>query len=1187
MAASDGRFILKIGKGTLTSGAGSVNPSTPIPLLKAFSNSAPFSGLQCATGTAYSPAAGDKRKLYISFNDGTQTVVMTQGLDIESSPFAMVADTLQGKAPVDFVQVNSTTAAVTQANLESIFSTFANVAQLQNLIAGTSILYAKSSPSNGTRLPVYTGAPTTPLQGSIWYDSAAGKMSYYDGTSVQNLGTSGGSVSAVTAGSGLSGGTITSSGTISMPAVGTAGTYAKVTTDAQGRVSAGSALLATDIPNIDATKITTGVFSAAQIPAGTDTSKLPLAGGTMTGSINMGGQDVTSTGYVTMNPGKYFGLGTYTDTAESSLVSATLTPGGATYKGVTWFNTTTNAIKYWDGASVVALASGPSLLNTANIFVGNASNVATSVSMSGDATIAASGALTLKNTGTAGTYTKVTTDAQGRVTAGTNISASDVSTALAYMPLNKAGDTLSGALAMGGNNITGVGNIWMNSGKTFLLGSYDNTTEGTLTTGLTNTAADIGKTWYNTASNQIKYWNGTAATALGVSGSGLTNLNGLTVSTQSFSDGTAGTAPTFVSSGSTHTLNIPFASTASVSAGLLSNTDYVQMIRKDGTTAFTADQSIGAHKLTNLSDPVAAQDAASKNYSDAHTAGKNVATSVATTLTGAAGNGFVLTWDQTGNQWTAAPSSGGSVTAVNLTLPSIFNVSGGPITSAGTLVGSLATQPANSIFAGPSSGGAVAPTFRSLASTDLPTIPVAKGGIGSTSLTPNGILMADGTGSAVSSPVCGAGQGYVSNGTSFSCTSLPSGAVTFMNGGNSFAANSTIGNNDNFSLGFKTSGATQMTINNAGNVGIGTTSPALKLDIAGDVNVSGMYFMQGAPLLIQNNTNSNLSIGNAAANMNSASGLNNVALGSNALNALTSGGGNTALGAYALRYATSSGSNTGVGVSALGSTTTGSTNTAVGQNALVSNTIGNANVAVGQAALNNNVGNNNVAIGTSGLAAVTTGSNNTAIGFQVGNSLTTGSNNILIGSGINATAPNINNTLNIGNLIYGDMTGGNVGIGTSAPTVPLQVMGPGLTTPVAMIQNSGTSSSNFALEVDSTSNNQAAASLAVVNTNGGTVLKVGASGTPLRQIWKFTTGTANTCSATTVSAGTAFSCSYTLASLPTNTTTAFFNCNVAGTLTASGTGVWSAGTLYVNAIVAAGGTVSTTLANFTCMGNAF
>jgi hypothetical protein len=51
---------------------------------------------------------------------------------------------------------------------------------------------------------------------------------------------SGGTVTSVSAGTGLSGGTITTTGTISMPNTGTAGTYSGVTTDAQGRVTAGT-----------------------------------------------------------------------------------------------------------------------------------------------------------------------------------------------------------------------------------------------------------------------------------------------------------------------------------------------------------------------------------------------------------------------------------------------------------------------------------------------------------------------------------------------------------------------------------------------------------------------------------------------------------------------------------------------------------------------------------------------------------------------------------------------------------------------------------------------------------------------------------------------------------------------------------------------------------------------------------
>lgn len=69
---------------------------------------------------------------------------------------------------------------------------------------------------------------------------------------------------------------------------------------------------------------------------------------------------------------------------------------------------------------------------------------------------------------------------------------------------------------------------------------------------------------------------------------------------------------------------------------------------------------------------------------------------------------------------TASGSSGGGITSVALTVPAEFSVSGSPVTSSGTLAVTKATQSANVVWAGPTSGSAAAPAFRALVAADIP-----------------------------------------------------------------------------------------------------------------------------------------------------------------------------------------------------------------------------------------------------------------------------------------------------------------------------------------------------------------------------------------------------------------------------------------------------------------------------------
>jgi hypothetical protein len=74
----------------------------------------------------------------------------------------------------------------------------------------------------------------------------------------------------------------------------------------------------------------------------------------------------------------------------------------------------------------------------------------------------------------------------------------------------------------------------------------------------------------------------------------------------------------------------------------------------------------------------------------------------------------------TGNAYTFS-GSGTGIGSIAWTLPSFLTASPTTISASGTQTLGLATQAANLVFAGPSSGSAVAPTFRALVVSDIPS----------------------------------------------------------------------------------------------------------------------------------------------------------------------------------------------------------------------------------------------------------------------------------------------------------------------------------------------------------------------------------------------------------------------------------------------------------------------------------
>ncbi|OQA82239.1 MAG: hypothetical protein BWY29_00945 [Microgenomates group bacterium ADurb.Bin238] len=310
------------------------------------------------------------------------------------------------------------------------------------------------------------------------------------------------------------------------------------------------------------------------------------------------------------------------------------------------------------------------------------------------------------------------------------------------------------------------------------------------------------------------------------------------------------------------------------------------------------------------------------------------------------------------------------------------------------------------------------------------------------------------------------------------------GTVT-TNGGNTFVGV----NAGNFTMG---STAT-LTYHSSYNTAIGTN--ALSSNTTGHANLANGY-----QTLRYNTTGSNNTAIGTNALYTNTTGYSNTANGASTLFSNTTGSYNTANGHAALYTNTTGFYNTADGSYALYANTTGYNNTANGYQTLRYNTTGYNNIANGVNALYNvkptskaitafadygttapgTVKATSAGHGLSGTVANirisgttnynglytitvidvdnfyftdtwvandatgwwgkdTEGRNNIGIGYGAGDNITTGSNNLIIGYNVDAPLATGDNQLNIGNAIYGNLSSGNVGIGTTSPGYKLDV----------------------------------------------------------------------------------------------------------------------------------------------------
>ncbi|MDO8806594.1 MAG: hypothetical protein Q7R35_19450, partial [Elusimicrobiota bacterium] len=210
---------------------------------------------------------------------------------------------------------------------------------------------------------------------------------------------------------------------------------------------------------------------------------------------------------------------------------------------------------------------------------------------------------------------------------------------------------------------------------------------------------------------------------------------------------------------------------------------------------------------------------------------------------------------------------------------------------------------------------------------------------------------------------------------------------------------------------------------------------------------AGYYLINGSTVLAILPGTGNLGVGTNAGKVNPKFSDYNTFVGISAGAANAGGYFNAFLGNSAGISNTVGGGNTFLGASAGALNTTGAGNSIVGTFAGNRNVIGSGNSILGSSA-GGYMGSggsfsSSTIVGADAGTKITTGSDNILLGFRAGYNITTGANNIVIGYNKDTSAPASNNELNIGDVLYGDLSAKTVGISTRIPQAALDVVSTG------------------------------------------------------------------------------------------------------------------------------------------------